>query len=251
MRGPEGVSKGYGFAEMIDVTLTDKVIATLHGLPMGTGRTITVSRATGAKTGGAAAPGGAPGGGQPFGLSFQPQQQQQQPYGYSGSAGNSAPLGQRAPPGLDAATAAAVAAAQAAAAGYAMPPPPSGMMPPPPQQHQQQQAYASGSSAPSGLPSRVVVLDGMVGSAEELLNDSDYQDLVEDVASECSKYGPLGGVQVPRPPSQAAGRVFLQYQDMESAINAATKLAGRQFGGAAIRARYYDEGMFRAGQFSA
>lgn len=96
------------------------------------------------------------------------------------------------------------------------------------------------SATPFGVPTRLVVLEHMV-SAQELENDSEYRDIAEDVTTECSKYGRLAGVQIPRPPAVDAGKVFLLYGDITSAINAATGLAGRQFGGKPILARYADE----------
>lgn len=99
---------------------------------------------------------------------------------------------------------------------------------------QQQQA------APIGLPSCLVILEHMV-SATELENDGEYREILEDVTTECSKYGRLASVQIPRPPSAEAGKVFLLYGDVAAAVNAATALAGRQFGGKPILARYADE----------
>lgn len=120
---------------------------------------------------------------------------------------------------------------------------PPSMMPPP----SGDGGYGGGgsSSAPSGIPSRVVLLDGMVGPSE-LADDNEYRDVVEDITAETGRYGALLGVNVPRG-GPAAGRVFIQYADVMGAIAGATSLAGRQFGGRPIHARYYDEGAFAQG----
>ena len=239
---------------------------------MGPGRVITVGRAKGPQGGQQQQSGGGGGGG--FGLNTgmgatgsnnmpmganrlapqQQYQQQQQTQGYGGGGG------------VDIAAAAAAAAAQAAAlasgmggggGGYGQQSSSYGQPP----QHQQgygQQPSSSGGGyggypqqqqAPSGVPSRVVVLDGMV-QPHELLNDGDYADIMEDISGECGKYGQLAGVNIPRPPAPGNGRVFLHYADISGGIAAATGLPGRQFGGKPISARYYDEGSYRMGIYT-
>ena len=244
VRGPDGAHKGYGFAEFEDPSVTDMAIGALNGLTIGE-RPITVSRAKAANSstgGGGGGAGGAPagramgGGGAGGG-------------GWSGS--NNIPLGAAgggggldggyganggAAAGYSGSIEAAAAAAAAALHGGAA------------QQQQQHPAYAV-SGAPIGIPSSCVCLEQMVTPAE-LTNNAEYTEILEDVTAECSKYGALINVQVPRPPHDAAGRVFLQYSDMGGAISAATALAGRVFGGRRIIARYYPDSAFAMGRFS-
>jgi hypothetical protein len=54
--------------------------------------------------------------------------------------------------------------------------------------------------------------------------------------------------QIPRPPLPGAGRVFLLYAELPSAVLAATSMAGRKFGSSTVMARYFDEGTFAAGR---
>jgi splicing factor U2AF subunit len=105
------------------------------------------------------------------------------------------------------------------------------------------------SFAPTGVPSRVLCLENMV-TAEEVMNDNEYKDILEDISAECAKYGALATVDIPRPPVPGAGRVFLQYADVQGATNAANALAGRQFAGRFIVVQYYDEAALRAGILS-
>jgi splicing factor U2AF subunit len=103
---------------------------------------------------------------------------------------------------------------------------------------------------PQGAPSPVLCLENMASPAE-LVDDAQYRDLVEDVAGEAAKYGPMRGLQVPRPPMPGTGRVFLHYADVPTAVRAATELAGRRFGDNTVVARYYDESTYLNGVFTA
>ncbi|KIR63993.1 splicing factor U2AF 65 kDa subunit [Cryptococcus bacillisporus CA1873] len=112
----------------------------------------------------------------------------------------------------------------------------------------------SNSDAPT---SRVMLLLNMV-TPEELYNDDDYNDIIEDINDECSKYGEIEGVRIPRPvpkskkweSTEAAaataernkrtddeagvGRVYVMYKDVESTKKAMNAIGGRQFAGRTI-----------------
>jgi len=49
-----------------------------------------------------------------------------------------------------------------------------------------------------GLPTEVLCLMNMV-APEELLDDEEYEEIVEDVKDECSKYGQVKSIEIPRP----------------------------------------------------
>lgn len=49
-----------------------------------------------------------------------------------------------------------------------------------------------------GIPTEVLCLMNMV-APEELLDDEEYEDIVEDVRDECSKYGQVKSIEIPRP----------------------------------------------------
>jgi splicing factor U2AF subunit len=36
-------------------------------------------------------------------------------------------------------------------------------------------------------------------TAEELVDEQDYQDILEDIREECEKYGAVDGLRIPRP----------------------------------------------------
>lgn len=49
-----------------------------------------------------------------------------------------------------------------------------------------------------GLPTEVLCLMNMV-AVEELLDDEEYEEIVEDVRDECGKYGQVKSIEIPRP----------------------------------------------------
>lgn len=50
----------------------------------------------------------------------------------------------------------------------------------------------------SGLPTEVLCLLNMV-MPEELVDDEDYEEILEDIREECCKYGSLRSIEIPRP----------------------------------------------------
>lgn len=49
-----------------------------------------------------------------------------------------------------------------------------------------------------GSPTEILCLMNMV-APEELLDDEEYEEIVEDVKEECSKYGQVKSIEIPRP----------------------------------------------------
>ncbi|KAF2878606.1 hypothetical protein BDV95DRAFT_601255 [Massariosphaeria phaeospora] len=80
--------------------------------------------------------------------------------------------------------------------------------------------------------SRVLCLLNMV-THEELINDADYKEIKEDIYEECEKYGPIVELKIPRPAgartSTGVGKIYIKYEEPESAQRAIKALAGRQF----------------------
>jgi len=99
---------------------------------------------------------------------------------------------------------------------------------------------------------RVLVLLNMV-TEEDLATAEDHQALVEEVRDECSKFGRLQSVVIPREvgsgvEATAVRKVFLEYASPEDAARAEEELTGRQFGPHVVETRYYSERDFAAGQ---
>lgn len=70
-------------------------------------------------------------------------------------------------------------------------------------------------------------------TSEELQDDEEYDDILTDVHQECSQYGSVDKVVIPRAksgfPKATEGCIFVSFQDVNSSINAAMKLYGRKF----------------------
>ncbi|KAA8540779.1 hypothetical protein F0562_024302 [Nyssa sinensis] len=104
---------------------------------------------------------------------------------------------------------------------------------------------------PGSLATKVLCLTQVV-TADELKDDEDYEDIMEDMRTECGKFAlcrSLVKVVIPRPkpsgePSPGVGKVFLEYADVDSATKARSGLDGRKFGGNAVVAVFYPENKF-------
>ncbi|KAJ6301758.1 hypothetical protein OIU77_015970 [Salix suchowensis] len=95
----------------------------------------------------------------------------------------------------------------------------------------------------NGTPTRVLLLRNMVGPGE--VDD----ELEDEVASECSKYGTVTRVLIfeitePNFPREEAVRIFVQFERSEETTKALIDLDGRFFGGNVVRARFFDEEKF-------
>lgn len=101
----------------------------------------------------------------------------------------------------------------------------------------------------SGPPTRVVLLRNMVGPGE--VDD----ELEDEVASECSKYGIVTRVLIfeitePDFPATEAVRIFVQFERAEQATKALVDLDGRFFGGRVVHAGFYDEERFNVNELA-
>ncbi|KAI5079955.1 hypothetical protein GOP47_0005434 [Adiantum capillus-veneris] len=101
----------------------------------------------------------------------------------------------------------------------------------------------------SGPPTRVVLLRNMVGPGE--VDD----ELEDEVASECAKYGTVTRVLIfeitePDFPATEAVRIFVQFERSEQATKALVDLDGRFFGGRVVHAGFYDEDRFNVNELA-
>ncbi|PNS20868.1 hypothetical protein CAC42_2799 [Sphaceloma murrayae] len=77
--------------------------------------------------------------------------------------------------------------------------------------------------------SRVLCLHNMV-VADELIDNDEYEEICEDVRDECSKYGTVLDLKIPRPSggsrqANGVGKIYLKYDTTESATKALHALA--------------------------
>lgn len=104
----------------------------------------------------------------------------------------------------------------------------------------------------SNPPTKVVMLTNMI-TLDDLKDAEEYDDLLDDIRTECSKYGSIVSLNIPRPGDTPAdvgvGKVFIEYEAIEAAQTAQTKLNGRSFASSKIQASFYDEEKYQKKEF--
>lgn len=73
-----------------------------------------------------------------------------------------------------------------------------------------------------------------------------FLEIVEDVKEECSKYGSVLEMKVPRPSggsrqSNGVGKIYVKYDSNESASKALRALAGRKFADRTVVVTFFGE----------
>lgn len=79
-----------------------------------------------------------------------------------------------------------------------------------------------------------------------------FTEICDDVREECSKYGEIVEIKVPRPvggsrQSAGVGKIFVKYDTPESATKALKALAGRKFADRTVVTTYFPEENFEVG----
>lgn len=99
----------------------------------------------------------------------------------------------------------------------------------------------------------VLCLMNMV-SPEELMDDEDYDEIFDDIREECSKYGRIRSLQLPRPNQEfqvpGIGKIFIEYATPSEAKSASEALAGRKFANRVVVTSYYDPELYYRSEFS-
>ncbi|KAJ5191408.1 uncharacterized protein N7498_010393 [Penicillium cinerascens] len=95
---------------------------------------------------------------------------------------------------------------------------------------------------------RVLQLLNMV-TVDELLDNEDYEEIKEDIFEECSKFGKILGLKIPRPSSggrqqAGVGKIYIKFDTEQSATNALKALAGRKFSDRTVVVSYFGEENF-------
>ncbi|KAL4876569.1 hypothetical protein BJY04DRAFT_199667 [Aspergillus karnatakaensis] len=96
--------------------------------------------------------------------------------------------------------------------------------------------------------SRVLQLLNMV-TPEELMDNEDYEEICDDVREECSKYGNVIELKIPRPTggsrqSPGVGKIFVKFESVEATTAALKALAGRKFSDRTVVTTYFSEENF-------
>jgi len=96
------------------------------------------------------------------------------------------------------------------------------------------------------IPTRVLLLLNMV-TASELVNDEEYEDIRDDVKEECSKFGVVEEVVIPRPTdsSVGVGSIFVLFREPSMSQSAVSALHGRSFNNNVVEASFYSEAKYK------
>ncbi|KDO26359.1 hypothetical protein SPRG_08433 [Saprolegnia parasitica CBS 223.65] len=86
----------------------------------------------------------------------------------------------------------------------------------------------------------------------DLVDDGEYSDLKEDIEEECSKFGKVTTLVIPRPSDglPGVGKAFVRFETVDAAIAATKALTGRKFGGNVVDVSYMSVEAFEAQAFA-
>lgn len=95
---------------------------------------------------------------------------------------------------------------------------------------------------------RVLQLLNMV-TVDELLDNDDYEEIMEDVMEECTKYGKVLSLKIPRPTggnrqAPGVGKIYVKFDTPDAASSALKALAGRKFSDRTVVVSYFVEENF-------
>lgn len=99
---------------------------------------------------------------------------------------------------------------------------------------------------------KVLVLENML-SIEELATD-EYDEIVSDIKDECSNYGPIEELIIPKPSTDGStvpgvGKAYIKFADEASSKKASDALTGRTFDGKKVACNYLSEDAFASRTF--
>jgi splicing factor U2AF subunit len=84
---------------------------------------------------------------------------------------------------------------------------------------------------------------------KDLESDQEYQEIMEDTKEECSQFGALKSLVIPRT-GPGATKIFLEYLTKDDAAKAIAGLAGRTFDGRKVEAVFFSEDRFAGKDYS-
>ncbi|XP_064406836.1 splicing factor U2AF 50 kDa subunit-like [Halichondria panicea] len=127
------------------------------------------------------------------------------------------------------------------------------------------QALEAGLAQPINIPglcvagtmqeaTEVLCLMNMV-TEEELMDDEEYEGIMEDVREECEKYGDVKSLEIPRPvdglPVPGVGKIFVEFVDAGDCQSAHSSLAGRKFANRVVVASFFPLSQYKQKYFIA
>jgi len=109
----------------------------------------------------------------------------------------------------------------------------------------------SGMAGP-GQPTEVLCLLNMVVE-EELQDEEEYEDILDDIREECSKFGTVRSLEIPRPVPgvevPGLGKVFIEFSNSEECQAAQLSLTGRKFSNRVVVTSYFSVDKYHRREF--
>ncbi|GIY49471.1 splicing factor U2AF 50 kDa subunit [Caerostris extrusa] len=103
-----------------------------------------------------------------------------------------------------------------------------------------------------GPATEVLCLMNMV-VPEELMDEEEYEDILEDIKEECTKYGTVKSVEIPRPIEgvdvPGCGKVFVEFNSVIDCQKAQQSLTGRKFANRVVVTSYCDPDRYHRRDF--
>lgn len=89
--------------------------------------------------------------------------------------------------------------------------------------------------------------------AEDLVDDSEYDDICADIRDKMAETGTVMSMKVPRPskddsPVPGLGRVFVEFESIEQAIRTKQVVDGMVFDSRTVQCQYLDSDKYTANQ---
>lgn len=104
----------------------------------------------------------------------------------------------------------------------------------------------------TGPATEVLCLMNMV-MPDELKDDEEYEDIQEDIREECSRYGIVRSVEIPRPVEgvevPGVGKVFVEFNSVLDCQKAQQNLTGRKFANRVVVTSYFDPDRYHRRDF--
>lgn len=103
-----------------------------------------------------------------------------------------------------------------------------------------------------GQPTEVLCLLNMV-MPDELTDEEEYEDILEDIREECSKFGSVKSIEIPRPVPgvevPGCGKVFVEFYGIPDCQKAQHALTGRKFSNRVVVTSYFEPDRYHRREF--
>ncbi|QQP55545.1 U2 snRNP auxiliary factor large subunit [Caligus rogercresseyi] len=103
-----------------------------------------------------------------------------------------------------------------------------------------------------GNATEVLCLLNMV-TPEELTDDDEYEDILDDIRDECSKFGVVKSLEIPRPVPgvevPGCGKVFIEFSTSAECQKAQHSLTGRKFSNRVVVTSYFEPDRYHRREF--